>query len=84
MLYIVLSMIPAEGFIFDTSGSGACSIEIYGIEDEKGLFEPSISLEEMDEARGLIFCISGHIVTLIGATEGIFEFRFRSRDTGCP
>ena len=48
--------------------------EIYGIEDEKGLFVPSISLEETDGARGLNFCMGGHIVTLTGATEGIFEF----------
>ena len=37
------------------------------IEYEKGLFEPSISLEETDEARGLLFCVGGHIVTLNGA-----------------
>ena len=50
----------------------------------RGFFEPSISLEETDEARGLIFCMGGHIVTLTGATEGIFEFRSRSRDIGYP
>ena len=48
----------------------------------RGFFEPSISLEETDEARGLIFCMGGHIVTLTGAIEGIFEFRSRSRDIG--
>ena len=48
--------------------------EIYGIVDERGLFVPSISLEETDETRGLIFCMDGHIVTLTGATEGIFKF----------
>ena len=32
-----------------------CNTEIYRIEDEKGLFGPSILLEETDEARGLIF-----------------------------
>ena len=41
--------------------------EIYGI--EKGLSVPSISFEEMAKARGLIFCIGGHIVTLTGATD---------------
>ena len=40
----------------------------------RGFFEPSISLEETNEARGLIFCTGGHIVALTGATEGIFEF----------
>ena len=30
----------------------------------RDFFEPSISLEETDEARGLIFCTGGHIVTL--------------------
>ena len=54
------------------------STEIYGIEDEKGLFVPSISLEEKDKARGLIFCMGGHIVTLTGVTEGIVKFRFKS------
>ena len=49
--------------------------EIYGIEDWEGLFVASISLEEKDEARGLIFCVGGHIMTLTGAPEGIFEFR---------
>ena len=58
--------------------------KIYGIEDEKGLFEPSISLKETDEARGLIFCMGSHIVTLTGATEEIFEFRSRSWDIGYP
>ena len=48
--------------------------EIYGIEDEKGLFVPSILLEETDDARGLILGMGGHIVTLTGATEGIFKF----------
>ena len=54
------------------------STEIYGIEDEKGLFVLSISLEETYKAKWLIFCMGGHIVTLTGATEGIFEFRSRS------
>ena len=48
----------------------------------RGFFEPSISLEETDEARGLIFCMGGHIVTLTGATKGIFEFWSRSWDIG--
>ena len=48
----------------------------------RGFFEPSTSLEETDKARGLIFCTGGHIVTLTGATEGIFKFRSRSRDIG--
>ena len=35
----------------------------------RGFFEPSISLEETDEAIGLIFCMGGHIVTLTGSIE---------------
>ena len=43
-----------------------------------GFFEPRISLDETGGARRLIFCTFAHIVTLTGATEGIFEFRSRS------
>ena len=35
---------------------------------------PSISLEETDEARRLIFCMGGHIVTLTWATRGFSNF----------
>ena len=45
---------------------------------------PSISLEETDEARGMIFCMGGHIVTLTGLPRGFSNFDLEAEIQGTP
>ncbi len=45
-----------------------CHTEMFGINDEKGLF---LSLDHINDTISLNFCVKGHMMTLLRATEKI-------------